>query len=85
MQIYRIEWQDFLDAVQETYAATRADAHTIGKNPERRETVRIELHELEPSKANVVAIFRNGEVESVVLSTWSLTERGGLQECANGE
>lgn len=85
MQIYRIEWQNFLDVYGETYAGTRADAHAIAKNPERRETVRIELHELEPSKANIVAIFRNEEIESAVLSTWSLTDRGGLQECANGE
>lgn len=85
MQLYRVEWQDHLDAFHQSFEGTRGDAHATAKSAERRETARIELHDVPVDKDNVLAILRDEDIKSEVLQTWSLTTRGGLQECANGE
>lgn len=83
MQIYRIEYGPAGEL--DSFAATRTEAHDFGKLQQPRSTVRIELHEFDMTKANIVAVFKNDDIDSKVIQTWSLTDRGGLQECTNGQ
>lgn len=71
-----------------SYFATLALAHEDAKEygPQQFDEMRIELVQVDDSKAGVLALLNGDEPEEKdVLRTWRLGPRGGLVECPNGE
>lgn len=85
MQIYRVTYDDTCH--NPYYLATRDEAHRLAKGAPDRVLVRVELCDVSLDKDNVVKMMqgRIDEIEIEVLRTWMLSQRGGLQDCPNGE
>ena len=86
MQIYRSVDTSTPDA-RGTYSGSLNEAHTHAKFIANRADARIELLEMATDKAAIL-LYLNGQVPDELLPprrTWSLTDRGGLKEIANGE
>lgn len=78
MKIYRIT-----DVEKVTYAKTIKDAQTEAKKASLRNEVRIDLVEFSTDQASIIALL-NGQLEGfVVLQSWGLTPRGGVETWAD--
>lgn len=67
------------------YDATRTEAHDRAKLQPESHEVRIELVEIAVDKEALVAILNGEKPTAKVIKTWTLTTRGGLRDCENGE
>lgn len=89
MNAYRVIAPDYIGGpVRPAYLGTLALAHADAKEHGRNALpdIRIELVEVDTSKAGVLALLNGDEPEeAAVIRTWRLGARGGLVECPNGE
>jgi hypothetical protein len=87
MNVYRVfaEQPDTNRAPFGFYGVLK-EAHEAAKGyqPYLRDYTRIELVDVDTSKAGVLRIL-SGDAQYTVLRTWCLTSRGGLKEVSNGE
>jgi hypothetical protein len=86
MQIYKV-FDTATPEVRPEFVGSLSDAHTRAKFIPHRPDARIELADVPTDKAALL-LYMNGQadiVEFLVQRTWSLTDRGGLKEIANGD
>ncbi len=83
MQFYKIVNRGY--EKRPDYKCTLKEAHDSAKEADDAYEVRVELIDIDTSKATLCSILAGWGCTETVLRTWKLTPRLGLNECPSGE